>query len=172
MLRQNNLSYNTMDYQALVNSYIYMNSLVTWPNGKSRSMDIDSVSFNGEYIFIRSGKTFWMDKIKISMTEFTLKTLLKELIPTCDIWFIGTDSNTLLDDEDEVWFIPIESAANIKQDNSSGSIPWVIPRYAMESRTRREFNFYANKMLDVKGNPCSDPKEVALRNFEKSRNGR
>ena len=159
----------TMDFQELVNSFIYMNSLVTYPNGKNRSMDIDSISFNGSYIQIRSGKTFrkrnGISMIEISMTELTLMSIIKESNPTWDIIFTGTESNTLLDDDDEVHYIFFESASKIKQDNSSAIVSWKIPRQSMHKTTRKEFNFYMNDILDTKGDPFHDTKVVVLRNF-------
>ena len=165
-----------MDFQELVNSFIYMNSLVTYSTGKSRSMDIDSISFNGNYLQYKSGKTFYKDNgismIEISMTEVTLANKIKQSNPTWDYFFIGTESNMLLGDDDYLSYISIESALKIKQDNSSAIVSWKIPRQFMHELTRKEFNFYMNEMLDIKGNPFHDPKEVALRNFEKYRNGR
>ena len=164
-----------MDFQELVNSFIYMNSSVTYPNGKSRSMDIDSISFCGKYIQIRSGKTFrkrnGISMIEISMAELTLMNVIKASNPTWDVIFTATASNTLLDDDDEMYYIFFESASKIKQDNSSAIVSWKIPRQPMHELTRKEFNFYMNDMLDIKGDPFHDPKEVALRNFEKYRNG-
>ena len=175
-MSQKYLPYSGMDFQELVNSFIYMNSLVTYPNGKSRSMDIDSISFCGKYIQIRSGKTFrkrnGISMIEISMTELTLANNIKQSNPTWDYFFIGTESNMLLDDDDYLSYISIESALKIKQDNSSAIVSWKIPRQFMHELTRKEFNFYMNDMLDIKGDPFHDPKEVALRNFEKYRNGR
>ena len=165
-----------MDFQELVNSFIYMNSLVTYRNGKSRSMDIDSISFNGGYIQYKSGKTFGkhngIPMIEISMAEITLASNIKRSNPTWDYFFIGTESNMLLGDDDYLSYISIESALKIKQDNSSAIVSWKIPRQFMHELTRKEFNFYMNNMLDIKGDPFHDPKEVALRNFEKYRNGR
>ena len=166
----------SMDFQELVNSFIYMNSLVTYRNGKSRSMDIDSISFNGGYIQYKSGKTFGkhngIHMIEISMAELSLASNIKRSNPTWDYFFIGTQSNMLLGDDDYLSYISIESALKIKQDNSSAIVSWKIPRQPMHELTRKEFNFYMNDMLDIKGDPFHDPKEVALRNFEKYRNGR
>ena len=165
-----------MDFQELVNSFIYMNSLVTYRNGKSRSMDIDSISFNGGYIQYKSGKTFGkhngIHMIEISMAELSLASNIKQSNPTWDYFFIGTESNMLLDDDDYLSYISIESALKINQDNSSAIVSWKIPRQFMHELTRKEFNFYMNDMLDIKGDPFHDPKEIALRNFEKYRNAR
>ena len=158
-----------MDFQELVNSFIYMNSSVTYPNGKSRSMDIDSISFCGKYIQIRSGKTFrkrnGISMIEISMTELNLMNVIKESNPTWDVIFTATDSNTLLDDDDEIYYIFFESALKIKQDNSSAIVSWKIPRQLMQKTIRKEFNFYMNSILDTKGNPFNDAKVIVLRNF-------
>ena len=158
-----------MDFQELVNSFIYMNSLVTYPNGKSRSMDIDSISFCGKYIQIRSGKTFrkrnGISMIEISMAELTLMSIIKGSNPTWDIIFTATASNTLLDDDDEMYYIFFESASKIKQDNSSAIVSWKIPQQFMQKTIRKEFNFYMNSILDTKGNPFNDAKVIVLRNF-------
>lgn len=158
-----------MDFQELVNSFIYMNSSVTYPNGKSRSMDIDSISFCGKYIQIRSGKTFrkrnGISMIEISMTELTLMNVIKASNPTWDVIFTATASNTLLDDDDEMYYIFFEPALKIKQDNSSAIISWKIPQQFMQKTIRKEFNFYMNSILDTKGNPFNDAKVVVLRNF-------
>lgn len=158
-----------MDFQELVNSFIYMNSSVTYPNGKSRSMDIDSISFCGKYIQIRSGKTFrkrnGIPMIEISMTELTLMNVIKASNPTWDVIFTATASNTLLDDDDEMYYIFFESALKIKQDNSSAIVSWKIPQQFMQKTIRKEFNFYMNSILDTKGNPFNDTKVIVLRNF-------
>ena len=158
-----------MDFQELVNSFIYMNSLVTYPNGKSRSMDIDSISFCGKYIQIRSGKTFrkrnGISMIEISMAELTLMNVIKASNPTWDVIFTATASNTLLDDDDEMYYIFFESASKIKQDNSSAIVSWKIPQQFMQKTIRKEFNFYMNSILDTKGNPFNDAKVIVLRNF-------
>ena len=158
-----------MDFQELVNSFIYMNSLVTYPNGKSRSMDIDSISFNGGYIQYKSGKTFGkhngIHMIEISMAEISLASNIKQSNPTWDYFFIGTESNMLLDDDDHLSFISIESALKIKQDNSSAIVSWKIPQQFMQKTIRKEFNFYMNSILDTKGNPFNDAKVIVLRNF-------
>ena len=158
-----------MDFQELVNSFIYMNSSVTYPNGKSRSMDIDSISFCGKYIQIRSGKTFrkrnGISMIEISMAELTLMNVIKASNPTWDVIFTATASNTLLDDDDEMYYIFFESASKIKQDNSSAIVSWKIPQQFMQKTIRKEFNFYMNSILDTKGNPFNDAKVIVLRNF-------
>ena len=158
-----------MDFQELVNSFVQMNSQVTYLNGKSRSMDIDSISFCGKYIQIRSGKTFrkrnGISMIEISMTELNLMNVIKESNPTWDVIFTATDSNTLLDDDDEIHYIFFESALKIKQDNSSAIVSWKIPRQFMQKTTRKEFNFYMNSILDTKGDPFNDAKVIVLRNF-------
>ena len=158
-----------MDFQELVNSFIYMNSLVTYRNGKSRSMDIDSISFNGGYIQYKSGKTFGkhngIPMIEISMAEISLASNIKQSNPTWDYFFIGTESNMLLGDDDYLSYISIESALKIKQDNSSAIVSWKIPQQFMQKTIRKEFNFYMNSILDTKGNPFNDAKVIVLRNF-------
>ena len=159
----------SMDFQELVNSFIYMNSLVTYHNGKSRSMDIDSISFNGGYIQYKSGKTFGkhngIHMIEISMAEISLASNIKRSNPTWDYFFIGTESNMLLGDDDYLSYISIESALKIKQDNSSAIVSWKIPQQFMQKTIRKEFNFYMNSILDTKGNPFNDAKVIVLRNF-------
>ena len=158
-----------MDFQELVNSFVYMNSLVTYRNGKSRSMDIDSISFNGSYVQYKSGKTFGkhngIPMIEISMAEISLASNIKRSNPTWDYFFIGTESNMLLGDDDYLSYISIESALKIKQDNSSAIVSWKIPQQFMQKTIRKEFNFYMNSILDTKGNPFNDAKVIVLRNF-------
>jgi len=103
--------------------------------------------------------------IEISMTELTLMNVIKASNPTWDVIFTATASNTLLDDDDEMYYIFFEPALKIKQDNSSAIISWKIPQQFMQKTIRKEFNFYMNSILDTKGNPFNDAKVVVLRNF-------
>ena len=99
------------------------------------------------------------------MTELNLMNVIKESNPTWDVIFTATDSNTLLDDDDEIHYIFFESALKIKQDNSSAIVSWKIPRQLMQKTIRKEFNFYMNSILDTKGNPFNDAKVIVLRNL-------
>ena len=62
----------TMDFDELRNSFMFTNSLVTYPDGKSRSMDIDGVSENLGYFQFRESKKFYMDMIHVKPMPFTI----------------------------------------------------------------------------------------------------
>lgn len=161
------------DYHKLIESYMQMNTQIMWPDGRSRCMDIDSVSYNGDYSFFRSGKTFYQDKINIKMTEFGYWAMMKKRNPDWDVYFTACYSNTKTADDDLIWYIPFDVAYNLKQDNKSTTRDWVIPQDKMERLPRKEFSFYGNRMLDLKGmGKFYDAKDEAIRSFEKNRNWR
>ena len=153
----------TMDFDELRNSFMFTNSLVTYPDGKSRSMDIDGVSENLGYFQFRESKKFYMDMIEIKPMPFTIYSELDNQLSRCDVTFVATDSNTRLDDDDIIWTISMEKARRLKQDNSQAIRSIRIHRDQMDPIPRREFNYYENMRLDLKGDPFYDPKEAVLK---------
>ena len=146
------------DFHELINSFIFMNTLITFPDGKSRSMDIDSVSYNGDYVFYRSGKKFYLDKIRIKMTEFNFWAIQKKRNPDWDIYFIATDSNTNTENDDLIWYIPFEAAYKLKQDNSSAIRDWIIRRDQMEPIRRHtiKWSFFPSFSANHENNPAAN----------------
>ena len=163
------ISRSNMDFDELRNSFMFTNSLVRYPDGKSRSMDIDGVSENLGYFQFRESKKFYMDMIQVKPMPFTIYSEFKNQLPRCDVYFVGTDSNTRMDDDDTIYYISVEKARRLKQDNSQAIRSIRIPRDQMTPITRGEFNHDMNLQLDLKGDPFYDPKEAVLKMSERYR---
>jgi hypothetical protein len=158
-----------MDFDELRNSQIFTHSLVRYHDGKSRMMDLDGISQKLGYFLIFESKTFSSDMIEVKLMPFTVYSELKNQLPRCDIYIIGTESNTRMDDDDTIYYISIEKARRLKQDNSQAIRSICIHRNQMTPVTRGEFNYFMNRQLDLKGDPFYDPKEAVLKMSERYR---
>ena len=158
-----------MDFDELRNSQIFTHSLVRYHDGKSRMMDLDGISQKLGYFLIFETKTFSMDMIEVKLMPFTTYSELKNQLPRCDIYIIGTDSNTRIDDDDAIYYISIEEARRVKQDNSQAILSICIHRNQMTETTRGAFNHFMNRQLDLNSDPFYDPKEAVLKMSERYR---
>jgi hypothetical protein len=151
-----------MNYQELVNSFIFSNSLIKYPDGRPRTTDIDFVACKFGFFIIGECKTFSLDQIRISLQKFTVLSEFYNQLPRCEVYFVGTDSNTRINDDDIVWVTSMERIQQ-GQTKTTGSRHVLIHRDQMTPRPRKELNWYLNRMLDLRADPFIDPKEVALK---------
>ena len=151
-----------MNYQELVNSFIFSNSLIKYPDGRPRTTDIDFVAYKFGFFILGECKTFSLDQIRISLQKFTVLSEFYNQLPRCEVYFVGTDSNTRINDDDIVWVTSMERIQQ-GQTKTTGSRHVLIHRDQMTPRPRKELNWYLNRMLDLRADPFIDPKEVALK---------
>jgi len=150
-----------MNFTELVKSFIFTHGLITWHDKKSRLMDIDGITQKLGYFIIFETKTFYLDEIRIKLAPFCLLVELYNQLKRREIYIIGTESNDRIDPDDTIWWITLESV--IKMDKMDHRNHVHIHRDQMHETTRKEFDFYANRELDVKGDPFYDAKEDALK---------
>jgi hypothetical protein len=102
-----------------------------------------------------------MDEIEIKLAAFCLLMELYNQLPRREIYIVATDSNDRIEPDDPVWILNLESIR--KLDNTDDRRHVHIHRNQMHQMTRREFNFYANRQLDIKADPFYDAKDDALK---------
>ncbi len=153
------------DFIELIKSFINSHYLVTYSEGNSHCSDIDSyIHKNGYFIFFEV-KTFWCDQIEIKIPQFSSLWELFMQLKMRDIIIVGVDSNDQVDDDDYIWYISLgEILEKTKKDDGKRHVH--IHRDQMKKITRKEFNWYMKRELDLKSDPYYDPKEDALKKFK------
>ena len=159
MLRGNYFRKKMMDFMELVKSFKFVHGLITYPDGRSRLMDIDGITQKLGFFIIVESKTFYLDEIRIKDTPYCLYQALCSILP-CILYIVGTDSNERRDPNDTIWYTRFESIRK-NWESSNGYVR--IHRSEMESMTRRDFNFYANRQLDLNADPFYDAKDEVLK---------
>jgi hypothetical protein len=151
-----------MNFQELVNSFVFSNSLIRYPDGRHRTTDIDFVAEKFGFFIIGECKTFSLDQIRISLQKFTVLSEFFNQLPRCEVYFVGTDSNTRVNDDDIIWVTSMERIQQ-GQTKTTGDRHILIHRNQMTPYPRKEFGWYLNRKLDIHADPFIDPKEVALK---------
>ena len=149
-----------MDFIELVKSFKFVHGLITYPDGRSRLMDIDGITQKLGFFIIIESKTFYLDEIELKDAPYCLYQALYSILPSREIYIVGTDSNERRDPNDTIWYTTFESIRK-NWETANGHVR--IHRDQMESMTRRDFNFYANRQLDLHGDPFYDAKDDALK---------
>ena len=148
-----------MHFIELAKSFKFNYGLITYPDGRSRLMDIDGITQKLGFFILVESKTFYMDEIQIKNTPYCLYQALCSILPSI-LYIVGTDSNELTDPNDTIWYIPFES---IRENWETSNSHVYIHRDEMKKTTRSEFSFYANRQLDLRANPFYDPKDDPLK---------
>ena len=159
MLRGNLIRKKIMDFMELVKSFKFARSLIKYPDGNSRLMDIDGITQKLGFFIIVESKTFYLDKIQIKDAPYCLYQALCSILP-CILYIVGTDSNERRDPNDTIWYTTFESIRK-NWETADGHVH--IHRAQMHRTTRSEFSFYTNQQLDLNGNPFYDAKDDALK---------
>jgi len=149
-----------MDFIELVKSFKFVHGLITYPDGRSRLMDIDGITQKLGFFIIIESKTFYLDEIEIKDAPYCLYQALYSILPSREIYIVGTDSNERREPNDTIWYTTFESLRK-NWESSNGYV--CIHRSEMEPITRRDFNFYANRQLDLNADPFYDAKDEALK---------
>ena len=129
-----------MNFVELVKSFIFAHGLITYHDGNSRLMDIDSITQKLGYFIIIETKTFYMDEIEIKLAAFCLLHELYNQLSRREIYIVATDSNDLIEPDDSIWWINFDCIR--KLDNADDRKHVHVHRGQMHKTTRREFNFY------------------------------
>ena len=160
MLRGKFIRKKVMDFIELVKSFKFVHGLITYPDGRSRLMDIDGITQKLGFFIIIESKTFYLDEIELKDAPYCLYQALYSILPSREIYIVGTDSNERSDPNDTIWYTTFESLGK-NWESSNGYVR--IHRSEMEPITRRDFNFYANRQLDLNAYPFYDAKDEALK---------
>ena len=160
MLRGKSIRKKVMDFIELVKSFKFVHGLITYPDGRSRLMDIDGITQKLGFFIIIESKTFYLDEIELKDAPYCLYQALYSILPSREIYIVGTDSNERSDPNDTIWYTTFESIRK-NWETANGHVR--IHRDQMEPMTRRDFNFYANRQLDLHGDPFYDAKDDALK---------
>ena len=145
-----------MDFTELVKSFKFARSLIKYPDGNSRLMDIDGITQKLGFFIIIESKTFYLDEIRIKDAPYCLYQALSAILPSREIYIVGTDSNERRDPNDTIWYTTFES---IRKNWETTTDYIRIHRDQMQKITRRDFNFYANRQLDLNGDPFYNAKD-------------
>ena len=156
MLRSKFFRKKIVNFIELVKSFKFVHGLITYPDGRSRLMDIDGITQKLGFFIIIESKTFYLDEIELKDAPYCLYQALYSILPSREIYIVGTDSNERRDPNDTIWFTTFESIRK-NWETSNGYVR--IRRDQMEETTRRDFNFYANRQLDLNANPFYDAKD-------------
>ena len=160
MLRSKFIRKKIMNFIELVKSFKFVHGLITYPDGRSRLMDIDGITQKLGFFIIIESKTFYLDEIELKDAPYCLYQALYSILPSREIYIVGTDSNERSDPNDTIWYTTFESIRK-NWETANGHVR--IHRDQMEPITRRDFNFYANRQLDLHGDPFYDAKDDALK---------
>lgn len=160
MQRGNLIRKKMMDFTELVKSFKFARSLIKYPDGNSRLMDIDGITQKLGFFIIIETKTFYMDEIELKTAPYCLFLALYDTLPRREIYIVGTDSNDRIDPKDTIWYTTLESIRK-NWETADGHVH--IHRAQMHRTTRSEFSFYTNQQLDLNGNPFYDAKDDALK---------
>ena len=160
MLRSKFIRKKIMNFIELVKSFKFVHGLITYPDGRSRLMDIDGITQKLGYFILIESKTFYLDEIELKDAPYCLYQALYSILPSREIYIVGTDSNERSDPNDTIWYTTFESIRK-NWETANGHVR--IHRDQMEPITRRDFNFYANRQLDLHGDPFYDAKDDALK---------
>jgi len=161
MQRGNFIRKKIMNFTELVKSFMFAHGLITYSDGNSRLMDLDAITQKLGYFIIIETKTFYMDEIEIKLAAFCLLMELYTQLSRREIYVVATDSNDRIEPDDTIWWINLESIR--KLDNVDDRRHVHVHRTQMHKTTRSEFNFYANRQLDLNGDPFYDAKDDALK---------
>ena len=160
MLRGKSIRKKVMDFIELVKSFKFVHGLITYPDGRSRLMDIDGITQKLGFFIIIESKTFYLDEIELKDAPYCLYQALYSILPSREIYIVGTDSNERRDPNDTIWYTTFESIRK-NWETADGHVH--IHRAQMHRTTRSEFSFYTNQQLDLNGNPFYDAKDDALK---------
>ena len=164
MLRGKSVRKKIINFIELVKSFIFAHGLITYSDGNSRLMDLDGITQKLGYFIVIETKTFYMDEIEIKLAAFSLLMELYTQLSRREIYIVATDSNDRIDPDDTIWWVNLESIR--KLDNEDDRRHVHVHRDQMHKMTRSEFNFYANRQLDLNRDPFYDAKDDALDKFK------
>ena len=161
MQRGNFIRKKIVNFVELVKSFIFAHGLITYSDGNSRLIDLDGITQKLGYFIVVETKTFYMDEIEIKLAAFSLLMELYTQLSRREIYIVATDSNDLIEPDDTIWWVNLESIRKLDNEDGRGHV--YVHRDQMNETTRGEFNFRGNRLLDLNGDPFFDAKDDALK---------
>ena len=144
--------------QKLASSGIFSTSLITYPDGNNRTTDIDFASQKFGFFIFGESKEFWKDEIRISLAQYDFYSELYHQLPRCQMIFVGTDSYTKVTPDDIIWYTTM-SLIEKRFTKIIQTPDTVIHREEMYPASRRDFDEWANNLLEFYADPYEVPKK-------------